>query len=196
MSSILPSYLKCSTAFVVTPACIVTKSTPSLTCRRNALNISSVVISSTDEHVLAAWYIGTVPMGASISFSNRRLTLSISSPVERSITVSAPYCTAVRALFISSCTSACACEVPKLALTFVDIHSPTAIGRMCSRITFLGITALPCAISLISLTGSSPSAAAAVFIAGVICPCLAYSIIVLDIIKVYTLLLQDKSLVN
>ncbi len=81
--------------------------------------------------------------------------------------VSAPYCTAVRAFNNSSSILECSRDVPILALTLVEVYSPTATGDMCSRSIFIGMTTRPCATNEAIFSGLIPSHPAASFILGI-----------------------------
>ena len=72
--------------------------------------------------------MGTVPIGTGDASMMARRIPSMLPPVDRSITVSAPYFTAMRSFSISPSASDDTCELPMLALIFTRATLPIAIG--------------------------------------------------------------------
>jgi hypothetical protein len=174
MSAILPVASRHASALVVTPQWTVAKSTPSAACLSIASNISSGVIwtmlpcFSWDS--IAAWYMGTAPTGTVDSLMTFRLTASMSPPVERSITVSAPASTAAASFASSKSRSARSADVPMLAFTLVRKPRPIAHGRASSLMPFKGNTAVPSRTLRAIASASSGSPAAACSSAGGMSP--------------------------
>src|SRR2546423_15502449 len=72
--------------------------------------------------------MGTVPIGTGDAAMIARRMPSMFPPVDRSITVSAPYLTAILSFSISPFASDDTCELPMLALIFTRATLPIAIG--------------------------------------------------------------------
>ena len=83
----------------------------------------------------------------------------MSPPVERSITASAPYFTAMSILRISGSMSGMSRDVPMLALTFTESPSPTAAG-MGSWAGLQGMTMRPAAMPSMTNLSVTPSLSA------------------------------------
>ncbi len=77
----------------VTPQCTVMKSTPSSMCIRMESRKSSSVSKATSGQRTMASYTGTVPTGTLEALMIILRMARISPPVDRSMTVSAPYLT-------------------------------------------------------------------------------------------------------
>src|SRR5256885_8566791 len=72
--------------------------------------------------------MGTVPIGTGDAAMIARRMPSMFPPVDKSITVSAPYLTAILSFSISPFASDDTCELPMLALIFTRATLPIAIG--------------------------------------------------------------------
>src|SRR5215208_3044053 len=113
-------------------------------------------------------------------------TRSMSRPVERSITVSAPYCTARRSFSSSSPMPELTAELPMFALILTRATLPMAIGsrRPARWRTLAGITRRPRATSSRIVVAGTSSRAATSSMAGVTSPmrarriCVTQSLIV------------------
>jgi hypothetical protein len=124
--------------------------------------------------------MGTVPMGTVDAAMIACRTASISGPVDRSITVSAPYFTASSSLATSSARLDVTAELPMFAFTFTRATLPMAIGssRAARWWTLAGITSRPRATSARTSSGSSSSRSATKRMAGEISPVRATNICV------------------
>ena len=92
--------------FRVTPQCTVMKSTPSSMCVRiESRKSSSESPEGSGERTIAS-YTGTVPTGTREPATIIRRIALMFPPVERSMTVSAPYLTAAASFSSSSAGSA------------------------------------------------------------------------------------------
>ena len=95
-----------------------------------------------------AWYTGTVPMGTGeASMMAVRTSSRLTPPVERSLTVSAPYFTASFSFFTSSAASEAFGEAPMLAFTLHLLAMPIAIGSKLAWLIFAGMIMRPLATS-------------------------------------------------
>ena len=83
------------------------------------------------------------------------------SPVERSITVSAPQRAAQRSLSTSSGIEETTAELPMLALIFTWKALPRTIGSSSTCLRLAGMIARPAATSSRTNSGLTPSRAAA-----------------------------------
>ena len=82
---------------------------------------------------------------------------SMLPPVERSITVSAPYFNDTLSLAISSSTLLVTALLPMFALTLQDSAMPMPIGSRLVCATFAGITSRPRATSSRTSSAATPS---------------------------------------
>jgi len=128
------------------------------------------VRSSARSTSAAAWYIGTVPIGTVLAWMMAVRMASRSPPVERSITVSAPYWMDTRSFSNSVSMSLLTVELPIFALILTCATAPMAIGCKEVWLTLAGITNLPAAISARTRSGASPSLEATCRMAGVTSP--------------------------
>ena len=118
--------------------------------------------------------MGTVPiMTEECSIIPARMA-SMSPPVERSMTASAPASMATRSLSISSGRLAWSAEVPILALILVESPWPIALASKACNL-FFGITTEPSATLQRISSGDTRSYFAAWTISGVVSPLLADS---------------------
>ena len=101
---------------------------PCSACMRRVARISPAVIVSSPFST-TAWYTGTVVIGSVVcAIISPRIAL-ISPPIERSLIVSAPNSSAIRAFASSSLTSAFPVEVPRLTLILVRRPLPIPVYR-------------------------------------------------------------------
>ena len=112
------------------------------------------------------------------SFRSLALMASMSPPVLRSITASAPYLMATWSFWSSASRSTMSLEVPRLTLIFTESPSPMAAGSG-SWAGLQGAQMRPEAIPLRMNSGLTFSFSAIFFIMGVISPLRAVSIMVL-----------------
>ena len=114
---------------------------PVSACFRRVVRISPEVISLRPFST-TAWYTGTVVMGSVVTEHISSRIASMSPPIERSLIVSAPNSSAIRAFLISSPTFTFPVEVPRLTLILVlrPLPIPTSRSPRCM------ITVLPSAI--------------------------------------------------
>jgi hypothetical protein len=94
----------------------------------------------------------------------------MSSPVDRSITVSAPQVTAQVSLSTSSAIELVTAELPMLALTFTRNRRPMTIGSDSGWLMFAGMIARPAATSERTRSTSQSSRTATYSISGVTIP--------------------------
>jgi hypothetical protein len=94
----------------------------------------------------------------------------MSSPVDRSITVSAPQVTAQVSLSTSSAMLLVTALLPMFALTFTRKRRPMIIGSDSGWFTLAGMIARPAATSLRTSSTSHPSRTATYSISGVTMP--------------------------
>jgi hypothetical protein len=118
----------------------------------------------------SASYSGTVPMGTGEWRMIASRIIGISPPVERSITVSAPKCTAVCSLRNSSSTFELSAELPMLALILHRLSTPIAIGSSSGWLMFAGMIIVPLAISDRTSSGETFSLCATKAISSVTMP--------------------------
>src|SRR6185437_4132003 len=112
--------------------------------------------------------------------------MSMSLPVERSITVSAPYLTASRSLPTSSSMEEETAELPMFALILTEATLPMAMGSSLPARWWVlaGMTRRPRATSARMSSGSRDSRWATKRMAGVISPLRAKAIWVLAVLRV------------
>ena len=94
----------------------------------------------------------------------------ICSPVERSITVSAPQSVAQRSFSTSSSIDDATAELPMLALIFTRKRRPMIIGSSSGWLMLAGMIARPRATSSRTSSAGTPSRRATNSISGVISP--------------------------
>src|SRR3990172_5106034 len=130
--------------------------------------------------------MGTVPTGTVECAMIASRVASRSLPVERSMTVSAPYFTASSSLATSSPMLEVTAELPMLALILTRATCPMAIGsrRPARCRTLAGMISRPRATSSRTSSGARSSRSATKRIASVISPCRAYWIWVAQVGRV------------
>ena len=122
--------------------------------------------------------MGTVPIGTGELRRIHSRVAWMSSPVERSITVSAPQRVAQRSLSTSSRMEEVTAELPMLALILVKNALPMIIGSLSGWLTLFGMMARPAATSARTFSTSQCSRNATNSISRVISPRRAYAICV------------------
>jgi hypothetical protein len=134
---------------------------------------SSAVRVETSFTAWIAWYIGTVPMGTGEASMMAARMPSMLPPVDRSITVSAPYFRQIASFSSSLSTRPVTCELPMFALTLHDSAMPMPMGSSFVWLMLAGITRRPRATSSRTSSALTRSRSATKRISSVITPCRA-----------------------
>ena len=111
-----------------------------------------------------------MPIGTGLLRMIHSRVVWMSSPVHRSITVSAPQVIAWVSLSTSSAIEEVTAQLPMLALTFTRNRRPMIIGSDSGWLTLAGMIARPAATSLRTSSTSHDSRAATYSISGVTMP--------------------------
>ncbi len=114
--------------------------------------------------------MGTVPTGSGLCRMIASRICGMSPPVERSITVSAPYFRQMRSFSSSPSMSLTTALLPMFALILQVAPTPMAMGSSSGWATLAGMIIRPRAISLRTNSGSSRSRPATCAISSVTTP--------------------------